>query len=373
MPEKILFISHDAFRAGATIVLKHHLEYLKANNSFKFDIALLNGGVLVSEFQKLGKVFELVQSRKNSLFNKILRKLNIIKPAEFSAINLKEYGIIYGNTIVSAKYLKYAKKKYPDKVTVCHVHEMDFSIKYYVGAEAFLDAVPFIDFFLAASKAVRKNLIEQYHISENRIKVHYEYIPIPKLTLNATQNNDIFKICGCGTTDWRKGIDIFIRTVYQLKKRTDITKIHFYWLGAYKGSIDYEKAMLDIEKFGISDSITLIESNPEPFKIIGNCNLFYLTSREDPFPLVCLEAASLGLPIVCFDQAGGMVEFVSKDNGWVLPYLDTDKFVDLAIELIKAPEEVYKKGLQASEDVKQYDISLGGRKLETFLKNVFVI
>jgi glycosyltransferase involved in cell wall biosynthesis len=47
-----------------------------------------------------------------------------------------------------------------------------------------------------------------------------------------------------------------------------------------------------------------------------------LPSREDPYPLVCLEAACHGKPIVCFDGAGGMPEFVREDAGRVVPYLD---------------------------------------------------
>ncbi|MDH6063711.1 hypothetical protein, partial [Umezakia ovalisporum] len=39
---------------------------------------------------------------------------------------------------------------------------------------------------------------------------------------------------------------------------------------------------------------------------------------------VCLEAASLGKPILCFDKAGGEPEFVEDDCGFIVPYLDLD-------------------------------------------------
>jgi hypothetical protein len=55
-------------------------------------------------------------------------------------------------------------------------------------------------------------------------------------------------------------------------------------------------------------------------------NVFPLTSCEDPFPLVCLEAASLRKPIICFEKAGGMPGFVGSDAGKVVPYGDIDAF-----------------------------------------------
>jgi hypothetical protein len=37
---------------------------------------------------------------------------------------------------------------------------------------------------------------------------------------------------------------------------------------------------------------------------------------------VCLEAAALGKPIICFGDAGGMPEFIEEVCELVVPYLD---------------------------------------------------
>ena len=44
-------------------------------------------------------------------------------------------------------------------------------------------------------------------------------------------------------------------------------------------------------------------------------DVFALTSREDPFPLVMLEAGGHGLPTVCFAGAGGAEEFAGPAPG----------------------------------------------------------
>jgi glycosyltransferase involved in cell wall biosynthesis len=59
-------------------------------------------------------------------------------------------------------------------------------------------------------------------------------------------------------------------------------------------------------------------------KYFAAFDVFALVSREDPFPVVCLEAASLGKPIVCFNSSDGEKEFVENDCGFVVPDLDIE-------------------------------------------------
>ncbi len=60
-----------------------------------------------------------------------------------------------------------------------------------------------------------------------------------------------------------------------------------------------------------------------------------MMSREDPYPIVNLEAAFLGKPLLCFANTGGSPEFIEKDAGFVVPYLNIDAMSNKAIALIK--------------------------------------
>ena len=40
-----------------------------------------------------------------------------------------------------------------------------------------------------------------------------------------------------------------------------------------------------------------------------------MTSREDPFPLVNLEAMTNGVPVICFKDSGGSEELVDSSSG----------------------------------------------------------
>jgi len=65
-----------------------------------------------------------------------------------------------------------------------------------------------------------------------------------------------------------------------------------------------------------------------------------------------LEAAALGLPVLCFDEAGGMPEFVEQDAGRVVPYLDVDLAAARLRELAADPELCARLGRRAAEKVR---------------------
>jgi glycosyltransferase involved in cell wall biosynthesis len=87
-------------------------------------------------------------------------------------------------------------------------------------------------------------------------------------------------------------------------------------------------------------------------------DLFFLSSREDPFPLVCLEAAALKKPIICFDKAGGMPELVSGQNGATIKYGDIQLACDKIVELSTNSSLLRNMGEQISQEVQKFDVAI---------------
>ena len=63
------------------------------------------------------------------------------------------------------------------------------------------------------------------------------------------------------------------------------------------------------------------EENPAEFYF--GADAFFLSSREDPFPSVVLEAMSAGLPVVGLSGASGVEELVSE-HGWLVDRHDLE-------------------------------------------------
>ncbi len=88
----------------------------------------------------------------------------------------------------------------------------------------------------------------------------------------------------------------------------------------------------------MKNKVFFLEHKPNPLDYYSAIDAFASVSREDSFPLVCLESASFAKPILCFEKAGGMAEFVENDCGFVVPFLDTGRFADKILELCENPE-----------------------------------
>ena len=93
------------------------------------------------------------------------------------------------------------------------------------------------------------------------------------------------------------------------------------------------------------------KTNPRRYFDAGD--LFFLSSREDPYPLVALEAADSMLPIVCFKDAGGIPEFVGSDCGKVISNFDVKAASEAIYNLINSPVESSQIGKVACSKVKQ--------------------
>ena len=378
--KNILFVSHDATRTGAPIAFLHLLRWFKTNTSFNFTILLRHGGELENEFQEISLTniwhnpsYSLLKKIKNKIFEKFNFKnkthVDLIRKFKKETFNL-----IYFNSVASSELIIPLKTSLRLPV-ILHVHELDIAIKQFCGKELFVKVIPHVDHFIAVSNAVKKILIENYHIESRKISVVYESIPAIqyyKETLLGTPfseftniNSDAFIVLASGTTDWRKGADLFIKVAeYCLKSSR---KIHFIWLGGNHLGIEYEKLMYDVQKLGLEKNVHFIGSRKNILRYFKYGHIFILPSREDPFPLVCLEAASAELPIICFENAGGMPEFVEEDAGIIVPYLDTKSMAKAILKLFSDPILRINLGEMACKKVTNYDTSTIGKLIESLI------
>src|SRR5262249_45137938 len=90
----------------------------------------------------------------------------------------------------------------------------------------------------------------------------------------------------------------------------------------------------DINVLGLQRYVHFLGEKTNPLDYFAACDLFVLMSREDPFPLVMLEAASMGRPILCFEGSGGATEFVENDCGFAVPYLDIEAMASKLLTLL---------------------------------------
>lgn len=332
--KKILFVSHDASLAGAPLVLLYLMEWLRENHSKEYEIGILhlNGGEIEKSFNKAANyVYNIKPQNNTSLVLRVINKLSQGKFVKYYAqkcintIAHYNYDIIYANSIVSLSTAIQIKQKTKSNVKlVSHVHEMHSNLKYYVRQPK--EIVKYIDKIIAVSEVVKKDLMIQWDLDVNKISTVYEFTKI-NLNKSLKSKSKKFIVGGSGKTGWRKGHQLFIQVANYINKHHPNIDIEFQWVGkiGLHGQIIVDE---DLRKLNLIDKVSFVGQQQNPHQYFNNFNLFLMTSREDPFPLVCIEVGMLGKPIICFDQATGTQEMLVNGGGKIVPYLDIERMAE---------------------------------------------
>jgi glycosyltransferase involved in cell wall biosynthesis len=96
----------------------------------------------------------------------------------------------------------------------------------------------------------------------------------------------------------------------------------------------------DLKKMGLFNHIEFIGSVINPQDYYKKMDIFLMTSREDPFPLVCIEIGMMGIPIVYFDKAIGTQEVLESAGGKKIPYLDLLSMSEAIIDYYYNPDRI---------------------------------
>jgi glycosyltransferase involved in cell wall biosynthesis len=366
---KLLIIGNDATRTGAPIGLLHVLRELKARGDYTFEILLRVGrGELRSEYESIGSVTaydELITNRGR--LRRALRKVGFRRVGPFNCLSGIEQlyvdrgiDLIYANTITNGGILAdLAALKLP---VVCHVHELASIIEKYGHGNLAL-VRRHVDRYVACSVAVRDNLVSTQGIDGERIDVIHESIPVVDMHSAVVHDAAAVRrelgvpadapiVCGSGFTRWRKGRDLFVRIAAKMRTFTE-SPVHFVWVGGREDQQEMEATHRDMDRAGVRDIVHLVPHTHRPLDYFAAADVFAMTSREDPFPFVNLEAGLLEKPIVCFADGGGTPELVEDDAGFVVPHLDVAAFAEAVLKLLQDDELRKKMGSRAAEKVRE--------------------
>ena len=391
MSKKVLFISHDATRTGAPRSLLRLLKWLKNNSSVSFNILCRYPGEMINEFQDIGEVslfYKKVETIKlrEIIWQGLMGKFGLsynpychnLKKLKRKLIH-ENIDLIYANTIANGDVLDFLSS-FLNCPIICHVRELEYAL--HISGKANFSLIDkLVDQYIVVSQAVKTNLLNNHSINQSKVDLIYGYIDYKEIqdidkSIKSNQirkmlsiPNNAMVVAACGTPGWRKGTDLFIQLAYIIHNTNNDFPIYFLWLGGNFNSIEYYKFMSEIKKLNIENYIIFTGTVSNPLDYLSVVDVFVLPSREDPFPLVVLEAASLGIPTVTFDKSGGASEFVMDNAGIIVPYLDIQSMAEKTIFLLEDINIRKKLGTVAANKVKnQYDVSIAGSKILSLIE-----
>lgn len=394
---KILFISHAAGRSGAPILLLHIMRWLKANTNHSLEILLLRGGPLEAEFLKVAEPARFTRparmAHEAATARGMLKDLHPrLAPLKKSEVSLRaayrlaarlygaqsrntHYDLIYANTAATGHVLKLLSRLRCPVLT--HIHELEYALGLLDASWA--AARRETDRYIAVSEAVKTNLQENYKVDAEKIDVVYGCVETQgegpqrdaarrRVRAELGVADEAFVVGGSGTLEWRKAPDLFLQLANTLRADENM---HFVWIGGDLSGAYAAQLRYDSEKLGLGDRVHLLGEKTNPHDYFAALDAFTLTSREDPFPLVCLEAAACGVPILCFDKAGGMSEFVEDDCGFTVPYLDVEAMTTCLRELSDDRKKGIAFGDVAQQKVRaRHDIEVIGPQIAAVIEKM---
>jgi glycosyltransferase involved in cell wall biosynthesis len=349
---KLLFITHETSRTGAPMVLLYFLKWLQVNKpEVVVDVLALTGGDLEEEFKNVCHAYfnyqELTQSKPLLFLQRQLLKLKLYKRVNLSAhlitsLSKNNYDIIYANSAPSLPIAASLKKQAENSKLLFHVHELEVVLNSYLNKKD--NALSMVDKFVAASGIVKTNLAYNWGVEKENIEVVYEFSKIADITLKKQSKH--FIVGASGTVESRKGVDAFLQVARLVNKKMPNANIEFVWVG--RNDNDYF-VQSDVEKMNLSKKVTFTGEQEKPHDFFKDFDVFLMISREDPFPLVCIEVANLKKPIVCFEGATGTQEILINGGGYIVPYLDVELMAEKVMFYYNNQSELILDGEKAQQ------------------------
>lgn len=320
---RILLVTHDTQLGGAQTVLRLFADWLVSSTRFSVGIVAVNGGHFRRDFEKIAPVFVLSDHAEED------------RAAALADWAGEDVQAVFVNSIVSGAFYKYWPTETP---SVAFIHELPQILERYPEEVGLVRART--DHVICGGPGVFAALSGEFGFDASRMTSAYSYIEaLPKGDTEVDRlarrraaraalgvPEERILVMGCGVLHWRKSPDKFIETAEAVLAAG--LDAEFVWLG---GGPDEEDCIRQAEAAGIAERVRFTGYESDVAGKLAGADIFLLSSQEDPFPLVALYAAQAGAPLVCFQDAGGIADFVQSGSGVAVPFMDISAMAEAVL------------------------------------------
>lgn len=342
--ERILLVGHNGDNGGAEILLKNMIHEFQ-NQNVDVVVFVKKQGAIVNEYKKIAPTFVVDDDEKMEFYIDELSKLGF----ENAILNT----VITGNFIPKLQkynfYIISLVHELPGVIRGLHAENLSKTIA------DFANLVIFPSEFVYKHFAAMFNIKNRYLIQPQGFYNAYDDFDREKSRIylekkhNIPKNNQI--ILNVGRGEQRKGFDLFVEVSKKLKNKN----FTFIWVGLVNDDMEqkYLNEIKENENFILTG---FISDKDELMSYYDACDIFLLTSREDPFPSVVLEAFNAKKPVIAFENAGGFQDIILNDvSGYLVEYESTDEMIK-KIELISDDNQLKDElGNNAKEICEKYN------------------
>lgn len=360
--KRVLFVCHDASRTGAPLMLFWLVRWLLQHQAVEAHGAILRDGPLREDFEALCPTDTWRPSQPTPWQQRLQAKLTgrplSVDPDAWLAevVERVRPDVLYLNTLVVGYALGGLAPDHLPPAIISHVHELEPSLAMLSTPAHVQRQLALSTLVIACAEPVRTYLVAQHKVSPERCALLPEGFPIARaqpLQANTfdPQTRSVVNtmvaekakgtvLFGClGTPISRKGVDLFPLLLRECVDLFGDLPFRGVWVGCGEGSAAHASLMWDLQRLGLEERALVLPGLPMGPAAIAQLDVYTLLSREDPFPIVVLEAGARGIPTICFQGSGGIPDLALREAVVAVPYLDLRAFARELYRLARHPGE----------------------------------
>lgn len=298
MTGPVLVVAHEATRTGSPRVLADLLAHTATGFNAPLAVRLLAEGPLAGE----------------------LRSFASVDPHSAAPAALVVNGVAAASVL----------DDYPAEVpAMLYVHEEGEALE--VLTDASLAALTRYRRVFCVSERARLQLVG-LGVVLDRVEVLPPVVRVTDAVPSEHRRASRTVVVGCGEAGWRKGADLFIDVARRVREHRDVV---FQWAGrrprAFARLLDHDSGAA-----GLDEDLEWLGEISDIGSLLDSATLLVLPSREDPQPLVPLEAAGRNVATVGF-RLGGLADLADEGAAATVRYPDTVAMASTVLELLDDP------------------------------------
>ncbi|WP_315072957.1 glycosyltransferase [uncultured Clostridium sp.] len=345
----ILFISHELTRTGAPVVLKDMVRVALDRGDFPVVLCPVDGP-LKNEFLEMGVIVIIDESliTEHWMFDHLARN----------------FDLVVVNTLACSKAINLLSNSLPS--VLWWVHEGSYAI------DSLRNYIP-----NKVGKNIKVVCAGKYALEHfNKLNLNCKAdvlnfgVSDKKIVEFQKAKNDKVRFLLVGTYEKRKGQDILVKAINLLEKKY-MEKSEFIFIGnALEKDIYNEVKKLADQNENVKVYETLARN--EVYNIYQESTCVISPSRDDPTPIVMIEAMMMSKICICSDNTGASRYIQNGKSGFVFRNKDVKDLAEKISYVIENNEHLDNIRIEGRKIYDEhFEMKYFDKKVNDIFKNIF--